>query len=313
MSALEELQVLSVNLSTKKGTPKEPLPGIQILAGGVEGDAHYGAPNREVSLLGFESIESFNAAQQREQAPGDFAENITTLGLPIYKLNPLDTLSVGELKLEISQIGKKCHGSSCGIFRSTGNCIVPTEGIFARVLQTGRLEAGMRLQVKRRALQIQIITASDRASKGVYADRSGPAVQSVLEAAASAIGYPLEFNTTVVPDDLETLRAQVANASANADAVFVTGGTGIGPRDVTPEAILPLLDKQIPGIMEMARVKFGATHPGALLSRSLAGVRGKCAIFAIPGSPSGAREYTELIAPLLRHVIYMLHGLDSHH
>jgi molybdenum cofactor synthesis domain-containing protein len=305
-----EIKILSVNISTAKGTGKTPRQSIQIVADGVEGDSHRGSRNREVSLLGIESIEDFNTAESRSQSPGNFAENITTAGFPIYKLNPLDVLDAGDVILEVTQIGKKCHGSSCGILRETGKCIVPAEGIFARVIKSGTLTTDHHFRIQPKVLQVTVVTASDRASRGEYEDRSGPAVQGVLETVVATFGYPLQCTRIIVPDGIEQIQNVVL--AADADIIIVTGGTGIGPNDFTPEALIPLLDKQIPGIMEMARVKFGTTNPNALLSRSVAGVRGTTAIYGIPGSPAGATEYMELIAPTLKHTLHMLHGLDGH-
>jgi len=94
--------------------------------------------------------------------------------------------------------------------------------------------------------------------------------------------------------------------------IVTTGGTGIGPRDITPEVVTALCQKQIPGIMEHIRAKFGAANPNALLSRSVAGVAGRSQIYALPGSVRAVEEYLGEILKTLEHVLCMLHGLDVH-
>ena len=94
--------------------------------------------------------------------------------------------------------------------------------------------------------------------------------------------------------------------------MITTGGTGIGPKDFTPDVIRPMLDKEIPGLMDHIRLKYGAEKPNALISRSIAGVMGNTLVFALPGSVKAVNEYMEEILKSFWHMIYMLHGIDSH-
>ena len=96
------------------------------------------------------------------------------------------------------------------------------------------------------------------------------------------------------------------------DIIFTTGGTGIGPRDITPEVVKPLLDKEIPGIMESIRIKYGMEKPNALLSRSIAGVMKKSLIYTLPGSVRAVNDYMSEILKTLEHLIYMQRGIDAH-
>jgi molybdopterin adenylyltransferase len=136
------IKVLSVNISREKGTIKTPVNEIDITTNGVAGDAHAGDWHRQVSLLGAESVEKWSALAGREVAFGEFAENITTQGIVLYETNPGDKLIIGETELEVTQIGKKCHGAGCAIFREVGNCVMPKEGIFAKVIKTGKVKPG---------------------------------------------------------------------------------------------------------------------------------------------------------------------------
>ena len=114
-------------------------------------------------------------------------------------------------------------------------------------------------------------------------------------------------------DNPEKLKALLLKSKEDkTDLIFTTGGTGIGPRDFTPDVVKPFLDKEIPGIMEMIRLKYGAEKPNALVSRSIAGVMDKSLVFTLPGSIKAVNEYLPEIFKSMMHMIYMLHGLDKH-
>jgi molybdopterin adenylyltransferase len=310
---MTELKVISVNISRKKGTVKKPVPLIDINQLGIFNDAHAGEWNRQVSLLGTESIMKFSKETGKKITSGEFAENITTQGMILSRARPLDRLVSGDLILEVTQIGKKCHGTSCAIFRETGNCVMPTDGIFCRVLNPGKLKPGDRLVYFSKTYQVKIITISDRASSGVYEDKSGPAAVHILTEFFTDQHLEFEISTQIIPDEAAQIENDLMNAcNKDADIIITTGGTGIGPRDITPEVIKKLMDKEIPGIMDYIRLKYGAEKPGALLSRSIAGVKGKTLIFALPGSIRAVKEYLEEITKTLMHTIYMLQGLDLH-
>lgn len=303
--------VVSVNISEKKGTIKMPVPAIELTDIGVKGDAHSGKWHRQVSLLGTESFEKFEGQAGRKLAYGEFAENITTSGIILYQTRPLDRFIIGDTELEVTQIGKHCHGDGCAIYREVGNCVMPKEGIFCRVLKYGTVRAGDKVMYLPRIFRIRVITLSDRASAGEYPDKSGPAAVNILTDFFNSQQWKTEIDRIVMPDDAIELK-QVMSDLDGIDLVFTTGGTGIGPRDITVDVIEPLLHKKIPGIMELIRVKYGAEKPAALLSRGVAGVIGKTLVYTLPGSVKAVEEYLTEINKTLKHSIYMLHGLDLH-
>lgn len=135
-------KVLSINISEKKGEQKKPIEQGHFLVNvGLEGDAHSGEWHRMVSLLGNESIDKIRALGMPNLVFGDFAENITTEGITLYEL-PIGTkLKVGETLMEVTQIGKECHGG-CAIRQKAGDCVMPREGIFAKMLVSGYVKAG---------------------------------------------------------------------------------------------------------------------------------------------------------------------------
>ena len=145
-AASREASVIAVCVSERKGTRKHPVEAIELLVGtGVAGDAHAGAWHRQVSLLPDEAVDELRGALP-SLAPGDFAENILTRGLDLKSLPVGTTLAAGTALLAVTQIGKKCH-NDCEIKRTTGKCVMPTEGIFAIVIKEGRIQAGDEIEV----------------------------------------------------------------------------------------------------------------------------------------------------------------------
>jgi molybdopterin adenylyltransferase len=310
---IKKLNILSVNISVKKGTIKNPVEQIELSQRGVEGDAHAGTWHRQVSLLGTESIEKFSKEAGRKVNFGEFAENITTSGAELYKFNPLDRLAGDEIELEVTQIGKECHGTSCAIFKEVGDCVMPKEGIFCRVINGGILQPGMEFVYKPKVFNVSVITLSDRASQGEYEDRSGPRIKALIEQHFQVINYHISVVNSLIPDDPSKLQNILTKARGEkVDLIFTTGGTGIGPRDFTPDIVKPLLDKEIPGIMDIIRLKYGAEKPEALISRSIAGVMDQSLVFTLPGSVRAVNEYLPEIFKSLLHLVYMLHGIDKH-
>lgn len=307
------VKVVSVNISEKKGTTKHAVDRIELNSLGVKGDAHAGAWHRQVSMLGVESIDKFTKASGLPVKYGDFAENITTHGLELYRTKPGDRFVGAGVELEVTQIGKSCHGDGCAIYRQVGNCVMPKEGIFVRVLKGGSLKAGDELCFYPKVYRVKVITLSDRASRGEYEDLSGPEVAKLVSDFFNSVSWQLEVETEIIPDDRDLLENRLIEArNSKYDMVLTTGGTGIGPRDITPDVVKPLLDKEIPGIMEHIRLKYGAEKPNALLSRGVAGLMGTTFVYTLPGSVKAVREYMGEISKMQKHLFLMLMGIDSH-
>lgn len=306
------LKIHSLNISEKKGTIKNPVEKIELNSLGVVNDSHSGKWHRQVSLLGIESFRKFSDQAGRKINFGEFAENITTEGFELFKMSPLDRLINENIELEITQIGKSCHGDKCAIYREVGNCVMPKEGIFARVIKGGELNTDDYLNYQPKIFKAIIITLSDRAHAGEYADKSGPALKQNLTDYFNSISWKIEILNQLIPDDSDNLSNLLTSASHNYDMIFTTGGTGIGPRDITVDTVKPMLDKEIPGIMELIRVKYGMQKPNAMLSRGVAGLIGNSFVFTLPGSVNAVNEYMNEINSILKHLILMQHSIDTH-
>jgi len=160
-------------------------------------------------------------------------------------------------------------------------------------------------------MKIGRLTVSDRASAGVYADRSGPEIENVLR---EFLGSDVQFESLIVPDEMEQISAALRKFAdeLKCDMVVTTGGTGISPRDVTPEATRAVLKKELPGFGEIMRMQSFAKVKTAILSRAVAGTRGTCLIVNLPGKPLAVRECLEILTPAMVEGLAHLSGEDPH-
>jgi len=153
-----------------------------------------------------------------------------------------------------------------------------------------------------------VITISDGASHGKRDDKSGPALVGIL--------YANQFEVTgpeIVPDERDQIAAAITKAAdGGSNLVITTGGTGLGPRDVTPQATASVVDYDVPGLTELMRRAGLETTPMAALTRGIAGVRGKTLVINVPGSPRGAMESLEAVLPVLEHALALLRGETKH-
>jgi molybdopterin adenylyltransferase len=160
-------------------------------------------------------------------------------------------------------------------------------------------------------MKIGRITVSDRASAGIYEDRSGPEIERLLR---EALGEDIDCIATIVPDEAAQISARLRQFTdvAACDLVITTGGTGITIRDVTPEATRSVLDRELPGFGEAMRMQSLARVPTAILSRATAGTRGRSLIVNLPGKPAAVRECLEILIPAIREGLAHLQGEDPH-
>lgn len=299
-------RVVAVCVSEQKGTAKRNVGSAVLLENyGLEGDAHAGKWHRQVSLLSYEAVEEFRA-RGADVADGAFGENLLVEGFD-FKSYPVGTVFVcNDVVLEITQIGKKCH-SECEIFHQVGDCIMPREGVFARVLQGGVISVGDELAIGEKPYKFTaaIVTASDKGSRGEREDQSGPAIRELIEPA----GYHVR-SARILADDEEALYQELVRLADEemVDVVFTTGGTGLSARDNTPEATLRAATKNVPGVAEAIRAYSLRITPRAMLSRAASVMRGQTLIINLPGSPKAVRESLEYILPTLEHGLEIMRG-----
>jgi len=153
-----------------------------------------------------------------------------------------------------------------------------------------------------------ILTVSDKGWCGQRLDRSGQVIRDSISDSRVA-------KYEVIPDEKDVIAGKLAEWAdeGSMDIILTTGGTGLGPRDVTPEATLSIVDKVVPGLTEAMRAETFAVTPSAILSRAVAGVRGKCLIINLPGSPKAVRECLEVILPVIPHAVEIIKGEVTEH
>lgn len=339
-------KIVALCISEARGTVKHAVPQVKLIKDyGIEGDAHAGHWHRQVSLLSAEQVEAFNQriacsnAQILEKAklttldakesdniaePGEtekaiiepaiegtFGENILVSGIDLRQLPVGSTLTAGAVILKLSQIGKECH-SHCQIFHRVGDCIMPREGVFATVEQGGVLTLGMPITVHLPAadapLRAAVVTLSDKGSRGERVDTAGPRAAELLAAA----GYEV-VEQVLLPDVQAKIERELKRLadSRQVDLIITTGGTGMAPRDVTPEATLAVATRSVPGIAEAIRAGSLAITKRAMLSRGVSVLRNSTLIVNLPGSKKAVEEALEIVLPVLEHGIRLAKGTDG--
>lgn len=154
-------------------------------------------------------------------------------------------------------------------------------------------------------IRVAILTMSDKGSRGEREDKSGQVIREMIE------GLPAEIiSYEVIPDEKDIIKKKLINLSdiIKVDAIFTTGGTGLSPRDVTPDATVEVIEKEVPGMAEAMRAESLKKTHTAMISRAVAGVRGKTLIINLPGSPKAVRENLSVILPAIPHAIEKLKG-----
>lgn len=155
-------------------------------------------------------------------------------------------------------------------------------------------------------ITVAVLTLSDKGSKGEREDASGPMIREMLKGIDAEVKY-----YDILPDEKELIKEKLIEYGKLVDLILTTGGTGLGPRDVTPEATIEVIERQIPGIAEAMRIEGLKKTRRAMLSRAVAGVRGKTLIINLPGSPKAVKENLEIILGVLPHAIEKIKGDTS--
>lgn len=303
--------IKGICISNERGTAKEQVSEAVLIENwGIEKDAHAGKWHRQVSLLSYEKIEEFKSRGGNVE-PGAFGENIIVEGYDLRNIPVGSRFQCQEAILEVTQIGKECH-THCAIYHSVGDCIMPREGIFAKVIKGGLIKTGDAIELQEydtnRPLTAAVITLSDKGYKGEREDVSGPLLASELEKA----GYEI-VEQFILPDEKNMITQNLIRLSdqRQVNLIVTTGGTGFSERDCTPEATLMVATRNAPGIAEAIRAGSMQITGRAMLSREASVIRNKTLIINLPGSPKAVKECLDMIIDQLEHGIKILLGRDG--
>lgn len=297
--------VKAVCISLKRGTAKKNIHESELIKDfGIKNDAHGGNWHRQVSLISAEKILQFNKSGGNVK-DGDFGENLIVEGIDFKSLPVGTLLKCNESVLEISQIGKDCH-SHCEIFKRVGDCIMPREGVFAKVIKGGYIKEGdvMTAEInKGKKLTAAVITLSDKGSTGQRVDKSGPKVKEILE----ENGYEV-IEYILLSDDKDNISKNLIRLSdqRQVNLIITTGGTGFSNRDNTPEATTAVMTRNAPGIAEAIRFQSMKYTKRAMLSRGVSVIRNNTLIVNLPGSEKAVSESMEVIMGTVEHGIKIL-------
>ncbi|MCC7520457.1 MAG: hypothetical protein IT220_02380 [Flavobacteriaceae bacterium] len=303
----QQIKIISVNLSAIRNQPKKQVSKLLVSRKGVDGDGDTDYWNREISVLSKEAYTDLG------EEYGFWGENITVEGMDLTQLKPMDCLISEEARLKVTITAHTVKSDSLIRFHQSGPKDIPIGGLFVRAQKEAVLQSGMVLKFKPKVIRIKILTLSDRASAGIYEDKSGALIEQMSTEFFTKTNRLFNIEKFIIPDEKTDLEQHLIRAFENkTDLLFTTGGTGIGKRDITPEVVKPHLDKEITGIMELIRVKYGMEKPNALISRSIAGVKDKTLVYCLPGSSKGVQEYLTEIFPTVYHSLYMLHDIQLH-
>jgi molybdenum cofactor synthesis domain-containing protein len=296
-------KVLAVCISAEKGTPKRDVKTAEFVADhGLAGDAHAGKSIRQVSLLSHQKIEDFRSKGAKVEH-GDFGENLVVEGIDFGSLPLGSILECANVVLEITKIGKECH-NHCSIYKLMGDCIMPREGVFAKVIKGGTVKTGDEMKV-RRSYRVWALIASDKGAGGEREDLCAPIIREIAENAGFIFS-----GSSMLPDEKVKIEDELKRICDEnlADLLFTSGGTGFSHRDCMPEATMAVAQRLVPGIAEAIRANGMAFNKRAMFSRAVSAIRGKTLIINLPGSPKAVRESLEYIIGDLHHGIEILTG-----
>lgn len=282
---MSSIKVLSVNISKEKGTIKHPVEIIRFTETGIENDAHSGNWHRQVSLLSIDSIKTFEIEAKRKVEFGEFAENITVEGMKVYKTNILDRFENDSTILEVTQLGKKCHGTGCAIYTEVGNCIMPKEGIFCRVIKGNELTSGETLEYFPKVFKICI--------NNKYSEEYSDIIVKEMENYFNSINRKYSISINPSKKDVFDIVFEVSFKEINEG----------NKSEFTPMAY----NKDIINTIEILRTRYKVKDLPASLNKSLIKIDNQTLMFSIPSSSETI--FINDITKVLISLIYISKGL----
>lgn len=297
-------QVVSVNVSSERGTQKMPVEFAKVSLSGIENDSGVGKWNYQVSILSEDSMVHHNKKH------GGFAENIRIKGINMDKVKPLDRFIINdELILEVTCTADEIRDGLKTMFQTGNNIDMPKGGVYCRVLKGGEITPGMDISLLPKVMNTMIIILNDKVKSGLYDDKCGPLISGMLDNYFKSRSRLFNINEYLIRSKQKELWVLLQEYEEH-DVIITVGSTGLGSKDIAYETIKSEIDKEIPGIMEHCRVKCASMNPLALLDRSIAGIKNKCLIYSLPADTEELKIYMSEILNIFENSIYMVYDLD---
>lgn len=307
ISIFNMAKVFAICVSEKRGIQKHIVDSVILKENhGIVGDAHADSWHRQISILDKKEIDEFNK-KGANVFPGAFGENLILEGFDLKQLEMRDRIQVGEAILEFSQRGKECH-THCAIYHKMGECIMPVKGIFFEVIKGGRVKLGdevKKIDYPDKPFTVAVVTISDRCFNKEQEDLSGPRISKRLK----ENGYQV-IEEVLLPDNFELIKKELERLcdQREVNLILTTGGTGFSSRDVTPEATLAVMERNVPGISEVIRAESRKITKHAMLSRAVSVIHKKTLIINLPGSPKACTEAMDVFLDTIPHGLRLLKG-----
>ena len=304
---LKPINILSVNIAKMPNTPKHSVAKVNLIKIGIVGDGTAGNHGKQINVLTEESIEKISRLQKKPFHYGDLGENITVQGLDTNEINLFDQIHIenqdSHIILEISALNE--------IFLNKYENIPKQDlGFCCRVIEGGTLRADEKACLLTRKLKIKLLNLYTQDLKRSLIEENNALINTSIE----KFGFEQKWNHEISNETLlikpEKIKEFLIKDIDNYDIVLISGGIGIGNKDLVPETITGLDLKIIPGIMEIIRPKNFLHNPSSITQRSIAAIKNRTIIFCIPGDFDSVQIYMEEIKGILNDLIFQIKTLD---
>jgi molybdopterin biosynthesis enzyme MoaB len=294
---LSTIKIISVNQPIDHTENTISSDTLFLSKKGIVGSPAHDKPISQIKLMGVEDYQSSKPASGDKNSYGEYGEHITTEGLPLLSLKPLDTLFKDNVVLEITHVfGKQSDDP----------------GVYARILQGGEIKPGDTLHCLRKTYRVFVIALTSSQQSDDAMETAIEQVKQSLTRFFEAESREVELEHTIIPSVPNLLERHLLKAKEfGYDLIYTIGCEGIGPNDIVPDIVKLHTDREIPGIMEITRANLVKKHPEYILTRAVAGKMGISLFFNLPAEKNIMNDFLSETNPFLLQAIYLLNGVNT--